>query len=272
MRRAWPLGLALALLAGCADAPTIPQVHPLPEGRLSSDYGLRTVDPVSGEAKPSGHHDGYDLAAALGTPIRASKAGKVSFAGRKGGYGNAVILSHPGGWSTLYGHASRLAVAVGQEVEAGAIVAYVGSTGHSTGPHLHYELRLNGKPVNPGLFSTAAKPPAASPPAAGPSRKVRALRSAPTPPPVEAAVQGVSESSAPPEGVAALPELPPEAPPLRYPSDPGVQSAMRALDGAPMTPELLAAAEPPPLWLRLKNWLSAFVHQVATLFTARRAT
>ncbi len=262
MRRAWPLGLALALLAGCADAPTIPQVNPLPEGRLSSDYGLRTVDPVSGEAKPSGHHDGYDLAAAMGTPIRASKAGKVSFAGRKGGYGNAVILSHPGGWSTLYGHASRLAVAVGQEVEAGAIVAYVGSTGHSTGPHLHYELRLNGKPVNPGLFSTAAKPP----------RKVRAPRSQPTPPPVEAAVKGVSESSAPPEAVATLQAIPPEAPPLRYPSDPGVQSAMRALDGAPVTPELLADSEPLPLWQRLKNWLSAFVHQVAALFTARRAT
>lgn len=259
MRRHWPLGLTLVLLAGCADAPTVPQVHPLPEGRLSSDYGVRSVDPVSGSATPNGHHDGYDLAAAMGTPIRASKAGKVTFAGRKGGYGNAVILAHPGGWSTLYGHASRLAVDVGQEVNAGQVVAYVGSTGHSTGPHLHYELRLNGKPVDPGLF-TAAAPPASKP------RKVKAMQ---TPPPVEAEVKGVTDMPAPPEAFAGAESLPPDAPPARYPADPDLRSAMQALDGAPVSPE---PAPAPTLWQRLKTWIAGVVQQVATLFTLRRST
>ena len=252
MRHAWPLGLALLLLAGCADAPTIPQVNPLPEGRLSSDYGVRAVDPVTGEAKSKGHHNGYDLAAVTGTPIRASKAGKVAFAGRKGGYGKAVILEHPGGWSTLYGHASRLAVEEGQKVSAGEIVAYVGSTGHSTGPHLHYELRYHGKPVDPGLF-TASAPPAVKPRAA---RAAKAL----TPPPVEP----------PREEVAALTEIPQDAPPLRYPEDPTMRSAMLALDGSVMAPEALASAEPPTRWQRLKAWLLGALQKVAALLTARR--
>lgn len=258
MRRARPLGLALLLLAGCAEAPTIPQVHPLPEGRLSSDYGVRAVDPVTGEAKASGHHNGYDLAAAMGTPIRASKAGKVSFAGRKGGYGNAVILTHSGGWTTLYGHASRLAVEVGQEVNAGQIVAYVGSTGHSTGPHLHYELRYQGKPVDPGLFTASAPAPARP-------RKAKAVQA--TPPPRETAVMAATE---PADAVATLTEIPQDAPPLRYPADPTVHAAMMALDGAPMPAEAMAAVEPPTRWERVKAWLRATVQKVASLLHARR--
>ncbi len=259
MRRLWPLGLALTLLAGCADAPTIPQVNPLPEGRLSSDYGVRSVDPVTGEANPGGHHDGYDLAAAMGTPIRASKAGKVTFAGRKGGYGNAVMLSHAGGWSTLYGHASRLAVSVGQEVAAGQVVAYVGSTGHSTGPHLHYELRRNGMPVDPGLFTASA--PAQSRP-----RKAEALRSKPTPPPLPPQETRLSDPASEAEDVAGLPA---DAPPLRYPEDPDMRSAMLALDGAPLSPE---PATPPTLWQRIQRWVAGFIQQVAALFSMRRST
>jgi len=262
MRRARPLGLALLLLAGCAEAPTIPQVNPLPEGRLSSDFGVRAVDPVTGEAKAGGHHNGYDLAAAMGTPIRASKAGKVSFAGRKGGYGNAVILTHSGGWTTLYGHASRLAVEVGQEVEAGQVVAYVGSTGHSTGPHLHYELRYHGKPVDPGLFTASA--PAASP-AASRRRKAKAVQA--TPPPVEEAVMAATD---PEDAVATWEEIPQDAPPLRYPADPTMHAAMMALDGAAMPAEALAAVEPPTRWERLKAWLRATVQKVASLLHARR--
>lgn len=249
MRRLWPLGLTLALLAGCADAPTVPQVHPLPEGRLSSDYGVRTVDPVTGAATPNGHHDGYDLAAAAGTPIRASKAGKVVFAGRKGGYGNTVILAHSGGWSTLYGHASRLAVKVGQVVEAGDVIAYVGSTGHSTGPHLHYELRKNGKPVDPGWFS--AKPPAPSPKA----RKAKAMQQV-SPPPAEPDLPAHSDAV----------ELDQDAPPVRYPEDPELRSVMLALDGVPLPLE----PEPPPtFWERLKIWLAGVLQQVAAFFGAR---
>ncbi|MNK50543.1 Murein DD-endopeptidase MepM [compost metagenome] len=256
MHRAWPLGLALLILAGCAESPTVPQVNPLPEGRLSSDFGVRSVDPVSGEAKANGHHNGYDLAASMGTPIRASKAGKVAFAGRKGGYGKSVILEHPGGWSTLYGHASRLAVEEGQEVNAGEVVAYVGSTGHSTGPHLHYELRYRGKPVDPGLF-TASVPSTPKP------RKAKAFKEPPNP--VEEAV-----AAPPPEDVAAFKELPQDAPPLRYPDDPGMRSAMQALDGSAMTPEMLASAEPPTRWQRLTAWLWGALQKFAALLTSRR--
>lgn len=163
-RRFLPLALLVALLAGCDDGPTVPQVNPLPGARLTSDFGSRAKDPVTGKALVDGHHDGYDLAAPMGSPIRAAKSGKVTFVGPRGGYGNAVVLEHPEGWTTLYGHASRLAVKVGQAVNAGDVIAYVGSTGHSTGPHLHYELRRNGQAVDPKLAVAAALRPT-SPPA-----------------------------------------------------------------------------------------------------------
>lgn len=159
-----PLALAVVLLAGCDDGPTVPQINPLPGARLTSDFGARDRDPVTGKTLVDGHHDGYDLAAPMGSPIRASKTGKVTFAGARGGYGNAVILEHADGYTTLYGHASRLAVKVGQAISAGQVIAYVGSTGHSTGPHLHYELRRYGLAVDPKLAVAAAlRPP--SPPA-----------------------------------------------------------------------------------------------------------
>ncbi|HEY9900042.1 MAG TPA: M23 family metallopeptidase [Pantanalinema sp.] len=158
-----PWLVVMALLAGCDDGPTVPQINPLPGARLTSDFGQRARDPVTGKALVDGHHDGYDLAAPMGSPIRAAKAGKVTFAGVRGGYGNAVILAHPGGWTTVYGHASRLAVKVGQAIDAGQVIAYVGSTGHSTGPHLHYELRRDGLAVDPKLAVAAALQPAVRP-------------------------------------------------------------------------------------------------------------
>jgi murein DD-endopeptidase MepM/ murein hydrolase activator NlpD len=95
------------------------------------------------------HHDGIDIAAAHGTPIYAAKAGRVIFAGWYYGYGRTVILDHGNGVTTLYGHASRLVVRVGDHVDAGQLIAHVGSTGYSTGPHLHFEIRVNGRPLNP---------------------------------------------------------------------------------------------------------------------------
>lgn len=169
-----PWLLVLSLLAGCDEGPTVPQVNPLPGARLTSDFGARDRDPVTGKALVDGHHDGYDLAAPMGSPIRASKTGKVTFAGSRGGYGNAVILDHPEGWTTLYGHASRLAVKVGQAVNAGQVIAYVGSTGHSTGPHLHYELRRYGQAVDPKLAVASALQPAVSPAKAKGSAKAAA--------------------------------------------------------------------------------------------------
>jgi murein DD-endopeptidase MepM/ murein hydrolase activator NlpD len=94
-------------------------------------------------------HAGIDIAAPTGTPIHAAKAGQVIFAGTMSGYGNAVIVDHGGGFSTLYAHQSRLGSSKGQVVNQGDVIGYVGSTGHSTGPHLHFETRVNGSARDP---------------------------------------------------------------------------------------------------------------------------
>ncbi len=94
-------------------------------------------------------HAGIDISAGTGTPIRAAKAGTVIFAGVMGGYGNTVIIDHGGGFSTLYAHQSRLGTNDGASVGQGEVVGFVGSTGHSTGPHLHFETRVGGSPQNP---------------------------------------------------------------------------------------------------------------------------
>ncbi len=94
-------------------------------------------------------HAGIDISAGTGTPIRAAKAGTVIFAGTMGGYGNAVIIDHGGGFSTLYAHQSRLGTNDGASVGQGQVVGFVGSTGHSTGPHLHFETRVGGSPQDP---------------------------------------------------------------------------------------------------------------------------
>ncbi len=114
-------------------------------GRLSSNFGWRT-HPVYGGKR---FHAGADIAAASGSAITAADSGVVIFAGRYGGYGNAVILDHGAGLATVYGHCSRLYVRTGQQIQKGQKIAAVGSTGVSTGPHLHFEVRRNGQAVNP---------------------------------------------------------------------------------------------------------------------------
>ena len=94
-------------------------------------------------------HEGIDLGAAYGTPIAAAAAGTVIYAGWLGGYGNLDVIDHGGGLSTAYGHQSRISVSVGEQVAQGQIIGDVGSTGHSTGPHLHFEVRVNGQAVDP---------------------------------------------------------------------------------------------------------------------------
>jgi murein DD-endopeptidase MepM/ murein hydrolase activator NlpD len=128
-------------------APAHCDARPVP-GPIISGFGPR-VDPVSGA---QGFHPGDDLQATYGTPIHACRSGTVVIAGPQGGYGNAVVIDHGGGMATLYGHQSRVAVTEGQAVHAGEVIGYVGSTGYSTGPHLHFEVRLSGNPVNPTSY------------------------------------------------------------------------------------------------------------------------
>lgn len=112
---------------------------------ISSGFGNR-VHPILGYSR---FHAGVDFSATYGSTIRAADSGRVIFSGWYGGYGQAVVIDHGSGLSTLYGHASRLFVREGQTVEQGQAIGSVGSTGLSTGPHLHFEVRRNGNPVNP---------------------------------------------------------------------------------------------------------------------------
>ena len=124
-----------------------PSVWPV-RGWVTSRYGTRT-SPFSGILK---FHEGLDIAAQTGTPVVASADGVVVKAGFGTGYGNMVEVSHGYGIKTLYAHNSRLNVKAGQRVRRGDVIAYAGDSGSSTGPHLHYEVRLNGLPVNPAKY------------------------------------------------------------------------------------------------------------------------
>lgn len=117
-------------------------------GRLSSPFGWRR-HPILGYRR---FHSGLDFAASYGSTIRAADTGMVIFSGWYGGYGKAIIINHGNGISTLYGHSSNLYVTEGQRVKRGQAIAAVGSTGLSTGPHLHFEVRKNGTPVNPANY------------------------------------------------------------------------------------------------------------------------
>ena len=122
-------------------------IKPVNSG-ITSGFGYR-IHPILGVRKM---HTGIDISAATGTPIRAADAGAVISSGRRGGYGLCVVIDHGGGMSTVYGHCSRLAVTAGREVRQGQVIGYVGSTGLSTGPHLHFEVRRDGTPVNPQSY------------------------------------------------------------------------------------------------------------------------
>ncbi|MCC6828821.1 MAG: M23 family metallopeptidase [Novosphingobium sp.] len=147
------LGLSLArmnvLERGLAG---IPQVLPASLEFISSGFGYR-ADPFTGGGA---FHAGLDFRGPIGAPIFAAAKGVVSFAGVRQGYGNCIEIDHGNGLMTRYAHMSAFRARIGQPVDAGAVIGAIGSTGRSTGPHLHFEVRINDRPVNPRPFLEAA--------------------------------------------------------------------------------------------------------------------
>ncbi len=126
---------------------TTPSIWPV-SGAVTSGFGWRNSPWEDG----SEFHPGIDIAAGIGTPVVATADGEVEKTGWSGGYGNIVQINHGNGIETIYGHNSRIAVSVGQSVKKGQVISYAGSTGRSTGPHVHYEVRVNGTAVDPIKF------------------------------------------------------------------------------------------------------------------------
>jgi murein DD-endopeptidase MepM/ murein hydrolase activator NlpD len=123
------------------------------DGRLTGSFGMR-LDPFSGEDQE--FHKGVDISAIAGTPIRVTADGIVGFADMFSGYGRLVVINHGSGIETWYAHLSRFYVHTGQEVRRGDFLGAVGSSGRTTAPHLHYEVRVNGRPTNPYQYLAKA--------------------------------------------------------------------------------------------------------------------
>lgn len=138
MRKTLALVLVAGMLAACASTPKGAYVSPL-HGTVTSGFGARGGRP----------HYGVDIAAERGTLVRAANAGQVVFRGRKKGFGRLVIVDHGGGVTTYYAHLSRFKTRKGRRVKRGQPIGKVGSSGRASGPHLHFEVRMDGRPVNP---------------------------------------------------------------------------------------------------------------------------
>jgi murein DD-endopeptidase MepM/ murein hydrolase activator NlpD len=148
------LGRSMARMAALEqNLAAVPHSLPASLEYISSGFGYRS-DPFSGEAA---FHSGLDFRGPVGAPIYAAAAGRVSFAGVKSGYGNCIEISHGNGMVTRYAHMSAFRAHVGQDVAAGEAIGAIGSSGRSTGPHLHFEVRINDRPVNPRPFLEAAR-------------------------------------------------------------------------------------------------------------------
>ncbi len=147
------LGLSVARMAALERGlQSIPQAMPASMDAISSGFGFRS-DPFSGSGAM---HSGLDFRGPTGAPIYAAANGRISFIGMKSGYGKVVEITHGNGLMTRYAHMSRFNARPGQTVEAGEIIGAIGSTGRSTGPHLHFEVRIHGRAVNPRPFLEAA--------------------------------------------------------------------------------------------------------------------
>ncbi|WP_326493105.1 peptidoglycan DD-metalloendopeptidase family protein [Novosphingobium sp. SL115] len=146
------LGASLERMAGLEQGlRRIPSTLPASLEYISSGFGYRS-DPFTGGAA---FHAGLDFRGPIGAPIYAAASGTISFVGVKQGYGNCVEISHGNGLMTRYAHMSRTGASLGQKIDAGAEIGKIGNTGRSTGPHLHFEVRINDRPVNPRPFLEA---------------------------------------------------------------------------------------------------------------------
>ena len=147
------LGLSLARMDALQRGlEGIPQVIPAAANHITSGFGYR-ADPFVGQAA---FHAGLDFKGPTGAPIFSAANGKIVFVGRRPGYGNSIDIDHGNGLHTRYAHMSGFRARAGQLVTAGQVIGAVGSTGRSTGPHLHFEVRLHGRPVNPRPFLEVA--------------------------------------------------------------------------------------------------------------------
>ncbi len=141
-------GTLLLAIQGCASARRVEAPEAAPRGwPVSRDVAVITS--VFGAPRGRSHHQGIDLAAPAGTKVVATAEGRVSLAGRSGDFGRMVVIDHGDGWQTAYAHLKRIKVGKGDRVKNGTVVGTVGKSGNATGNHLHYEVRRNGKPVNP---------------------------------------------------------------------------------------------------------------------------
>lgn len=145
--------LETMLMTRNLQAEVMPNGRPVSRGWLSSYFGQRT-DPFTGRRV---HHSGVDFAGKLGSDVVAVAAGVVTYSGKRSGYGNLVEINHGNGYSTRYGHNLKNLVAVGQTIKKGEIVAKMGTTGRSTGPHVHFEVMINGHAVNPKKYIHASR-------------------------------------------------------------------------------------------------------------------
>ena len=147
------LGMSLARMDAMVHGlQGIPSFLPAGPNRVTSEFGYRS-DPLNGEGA---FHAGLDFHGVYGAPVYAAARGVVSFAGQRGGYGNCIEISHGNGLMTRYGHMSHLVAHLGEQLVAGQVLGAIGSSGRSTGPHLHFEVRINDRPVNPRPFLEGA--------------------------------------------------------------------------------------------------------------------
>ena len=142
---------AVVVLQGCAssrggvESSVMPRGWPVP-------YDVARISSAFGEHRGSSRHKGLDLTAPKGTKVRTTADGRVTFAGRSGDFGRLVIVEHGNGYETRYAHLKSISVNKGKMVKRGAVIGTVGESGNATGPHLHYEVRLQGTPVNPESY------------------------------------------------------------------------------------------------------------------------